>query len=83
MIREFVSGPGKQYVSGTPRVFVDATGEMFRVIWEWEYADLNALAAAVTRRNAGFADKAMQDWFAKMQPLVERGDRDLLQTVDL
>jgi len=83
LIREFVNGVGKPYTKGTPRVFVDATGAMFRVIWDWEYADLNELATIVAARNAAFSQPAVQAWFAKMQPLVERGERELLQTVAL
>ena len=32
VLREFANGVGKPYINSAPRIFVDATGEMFRVI---------------------------------------------------
>jgi hypothetical protein len=83
VIREFVNGVGQSMVTGPTRVLVDGTGTMFRVIWEMEYPDMKALAQAEAKQRKSYGQKKMQDWFAQMQPLVERGERELLQTVDL
>ena len=66
-----------------PRLLTDATGAMFRVILETEHDDMQALARAGLDNAANFATQEFQDWFARMQPLVERGERELLQVVDL
>lgn len=45
--------------------------------------DLAALARRQNSEQAGYGSQEFQDWFAKMQPLVERGERELLQVVAL
>lgn len=61
------------------RILTDYTGTMFRMIIETEYPDVATWAR--------LDEKAMQApgfgaWFARMQPLVERGERELLRVVD-
>lgn len=83
VIREFTNGIGQSLIAGPTRLLVDSTGTMFRVIWETEHPDMKGLAQAEAKQRKTFGQKKFQEWFAKMQPLVERGERELLQTVDL
>lgn len=69
---------------GAPgRMATDRTGRMFRITWDIEHADLAAWAAATATERAIFATQEFGNWFAKMEPLVESGERELLETVDL
>lgn len=65
------------------RILTDVTGTMFRIILEVEHANIADFAAYETKTPAEYGSAEFQSWFAKMQPLVERGDRELLQTVDM
>jgi hypothetical protein len=56
---------------------------MFTVIMDTEYTDMQAVAAADAENQQMYGDPEFQSWFAKMVPLVERGERQLLETVDL
>ncbi len=65
------------------RVCTDQTGPMFTIIWDTEHRDLMSYADFETKSQSVFAREDWQAWFAKMQPLVERGERQLLSVVDL
>ncbi|HKS90812.1 MAG TPA: hypothetical protein VJQ83_02700 [Tepidiformaceae bacterium] len=81
-IREFQRLFGAQV--GVPsRVVTDRTGKMFTVAWDMEYADLQAWAAAMTTERAMFGTPEFAKWFASMEPLIESGDRQLLDVVEL
>lgn len=63
---------------GPARVYTDATGQMFTVQVEAEYADWNAYAAAMTAEQKMYAEADFQEWFRKMTAVTERGERQLL-----
>ncbi|MCC7365199.1 MAG: hypothetical protein IT303_12595 [Dehalococcoidia bacterium] len=64
------------------RILTDVTGPMFRVILEVEHADIRGFADFESRAPAEeYGTAEFQEWFAKMLPLVDRGERELLQTV--
>ena len=83
LIREFNQTAGPRGIPTVPRVYVDRTGPMFTVIWDSEHADMAALAAAGEQEQSMYGDPEFQSWFAKMMPLVERGERQLLETIEL
>lgn len=65
------------------RVCTDQTGPMFTVVWDTEFRDIASWAEFEVRSQSIFAREDWQAWFAKMQPLVERGERQLLSVVDM
>ena len=83
LVREFNKTAGAKGLPTIARVYVDRTGPMFRVIWDSESKDLAAYAASAGAEAGMYADPEFQAWFAKMVPLVERGERQLLETVEL
>jgi hypothetical protein len=64
-------------LSSTGRIYTDATGTMFTVALEQEFADMAAYAKAFAGDTAMYADKEFQDWFAKMVAVTEKGERQL------
>jgi hypothetical protein len=69
---------------GSPgRVATDRTGRMFRIVWDIDHADLAAWAASTATEREIFGTPEFAEWFAKMEPLVESGDRELFEAVDL
>ena len=60
------------------RIYTDATGVMFTVQHESEYADLQAFAASQANEAEMFASQEFRDFFTRMVPLVEKGERQLL-----
>lgn len=83
LVREFNKIAAKTGQPTVPRVYVDRTGPMFTVIWDSEHKDINAYAAGASTESSMYGDSEFQAWFAKMMPLVERGERQLLETIDL
>lgn len=83
LIREWSKGPGQSLGMSTGRLCTDLTGTMFTLTWDTEYPDLKSLAEVEEKQRAAYATKEFQDWFARMVPLVERGERQLLNVVDL
>ncbi len=63
---------------GEQRILTDATGAMFRVIVEMTWADAGAWQAGMAR---AFSNPAFPAWFAEMEPLIERGETELLNVV--
>ncbi len=60
------------------RILTDMTGGMFRVIVEMTWKDAGAWQAAMPKV---FGNPAFPAWFAEMEPLVERGETELLNVV--
>lgn len=83
LVREFNTAMRGRGMRTAPRVYVDRTGPMFTVIWDAEHQDMNAYLAESANQEAMYGDAVFQAWFAKMIPLVERGERQILQTIDL
>jgi hypothetical protein len=83
LMREWQGSFAKQLGLGQSRLFTDLTGTMFTVIAEQEYRDLKELADLQAKQEAMYATPQFQQWFAKMQPLVERGDRQLLSLIEV
>ena len=83
LVREFNKIAGAKGLPTVPRVYVDRTGPMFTVIWDSEHKDINAYAADASTESSMYGDPDFQAWFATMTPLVERGERQLLETIDL
>jgi hypothetical protein len=82
VIRDFRRQFGEQ-VGGPMRVATDRTGPMFTITWDMEFPDLNAWVAANASEREMFGTPEFGRWFAKMEPLVERGSRELLETVEI
>lgn len=59
------------------RIYTDATGPMFTVQVESEFADWSAYAAFMAKSPEMFGDPAWQQWFARMTEATEAGDRQL------
>ena len=83
LLREFNTTAAAKGLPRIPRAYVDRTGPMFTVIWDSESADLAAYATDSANQAAMYSDPDFQAWFAKMMPLVERGERQLLETIEL
>ncbi len=83
LVREFNKTATAQGLPAISKVYVDRTGPMFSVSWDEEHNDMNALAQMDGRAGEMFSNPEFQAWFAKMTPLVERGERQLLQTIEL
>ena len=83
LIRTFAKEFAPRAGIPVPKVYTDLTGTMFQVIWDQEYRDAADHAEGAKKREAMFSDPAWQQWFAKMEPLVESGDRRLLNVVPL
>ena len=60
------------------RLYTDATGTMFTVQLETEFADWPAYAAAMVAERESYADPRFQQLFSRMQALTERGERQVL-----
>lgn len=83
LVREFNKTAAAKGLPTIARVYVDRTGPMFTVIWDTESKDLVAYATDAANEGAMYGDPDFQAWFAKMMPLVERGERQLLETIEL
>lgn len=83
LLREFNATAASKGLPPIARVYVDRTGPMFTVIWDSESADLAAYATDSANQAAMYGDPDFQAWFAKMTPLVERGERQILETIEL
>ena len=83
LVREFNATAKAKGLPPIARVYVDRTGPMFTAVWDSEHKDLAAYAAASGAENAMYSDPEFQAWFARMIPLVERGERQLLEAINL
>ncbi len=83
VIRGFIREFGAEVGMTSPRVYTDVTGPMFQIMWEQEFPDLTAFTEMTKAEAAMFGDTRFQQWFAKMQPLVEKGERQLLNVVEI
>ncbi len=83
VIREFARLYASEFKGANLRLYTDQTGKMFTITWDTEHRDLRAFAEFEERSQALFARADWQGWFAKMQPLVEDGERQLLNSIDL
>lgn len=63
------------------RTYTDATGPMFTVQVEQDFADMASYMMASQAMQADYAAPWFQDRFARMMPLVERGERQVFNTV--
>lgn len=55
------------------RILTDASGTFFTVVTETEFQNMSDWEQ---RRTDIFAQPGFNDWFARMQPLVESGQRE-------
>jgi hypothetical protein len=62
------------------RIYTDATGPMFTVQVEQDFADLASYTKANEATQAQYSAPWFQDWFARMTTMVERGERQLFTT---
>ena len=62
------------------RSYTDFTGTFFTCAFEFDYADLNAWAAASQRDIADYGTSDFQEWFAKMVACTETGERQLFNS---
>ncbi len=60
------------------RLYTDHTGSMFTVAVEQEFADLDDYVRRSRQATAAFATPEFVSWFARMEKLVDRGNRQLL-----
>lgn len=82
VLREFVRTFGSEF-NRPMRVATDRTGPMFTVVWDMEYESLDAWAAGMNQERAVFGRPDFGAWFAKMEPLIDSGKRELFETVDI
>ena len=68
-------GPKMGFVS--PRILTDHTGSMFTVIVEQEFKDLDDYSRRDKEAKVAFATPEFANWFARMEQVVERGERQL------
>jgi hypothetical protein len=83
LLREEARTFGPRIGLTTARVYTDATGSMFTVAIEQEFADLDAYARFAKQAADAWSSPEFGAWFARMEPLVERGDRQLLNVETL
>ena len=83
VVRDFARQYASEINSNGLRLCTDQTGKMFTLVWDTEHPDLKSYADFEEKTQALFSRADWQAWFAKMQPLVESGERQLLNVVDL
>jgi hypothetical protein len=76
-MREQAAGAGAQ------RIYTDATGPMFTVQFETEFATWDDYARFNVSDNETFSTREFQAWFARMMTMVDRGDRQILNVETL
>jgi hypothetical protein len=77
LLTEFDRKMAAQMGASATRIYTDATGTMFTVQHESDYADLQAYAASQSQEADMYASADFRDFFARMVPLVEKGERQL------
>jgi quinol monooxygenase YgiN len=77
LFREWFKKMAKQAGMTSARLYTDATGPMFTVVAESDFADMAAYAAFFAQDQSMYADPEFQGWFAKMAEATESGDRQL------
>lgn len=60
------------------RIYTDATGPMFTVVVESDFADMSAQAAFEAKSREMYGQADFQEWFGRMMQVTERGERQLL-----
>ena len=78
LFKEFYAKMAAQTGMSGARIYTDATGPMFSVVLESDYADLGAYAKSSANDQAMFADPDFQRWFGRMQEITEGGEKQLL-----
>jgi hypothetical protein len=59
------------------RLYADATGPMFTMVAESDFADMAAYAAFFSQDQSMYADPEFQAWFARTVEVTESGERQL------
>lgn len=77
LFEEWIAGPGAMIGVTKGRIYTDATGPMFTIQVETEFADLNAYAAYQSKSAEMYATSDFADWFGRMQAVTEKGERQL------
>ncbi len=78
LLKEMFAKMGDQGGIAGARIYTDATGPMFSIVNEMDFADMAAYAAFFTADQTMYSDPEFQAWFARMQELTETGERQLL-----
>jgi len=81
LFREFNRTHAKKHGLSTAKIYTDFTGEMFTVIVDTAFKDLADMAAEQAKNEALYGDPAFQKWFARMEPLIRSGSRQLISSV--
>ncbi len=68
----------EQLGGGAMRIYTDATGPMFTISFESEFADWAAYAKFMASDQEQYSDPAFQDWFSRMMACTESGERQIL-----
>ncbi len=77
LFKEWYAKMGQQAGMSGARVYTDATGPMFTVVLESDFADFAGYAAFFAQDAAMYSDPDFQRWFERMQAITETGDRQL------
>jgi hypothetical protein len=83
LFREFFARQGAQSGMIGARLYTDATGPMFTVVAEADFADMAAYAAFFAQDASMYADPEFQAWFGRMEAATEVGDRQLFNSEKL
>lgn len=78
LFKQFLAANPQMTASGASRLYTDATGPMFTVQVEQEFAGWNEYAGFMTQENAMYATPEFQQWFADMTACTESGERQIL-----
>ena len=77
LFREWYAKMAKQAGLAGARLYTDATGPMFSIVFESDFADMAAWATFFSQDQSMYSDAEFQAWFAKMSSVTESGDRQL------
>jgi len=78
LFREWAKGIGRELGLTGARLYTDVTGTMFTVSVEQEFPDMQAYTRFTEEARKRYGSPEFASWFARMQPLAERGERQLL-----
>ncbi len=59
------------------RIYTDATGPMFTVAVETDFADMAAYGAYTAKAGQVYGEPRFADWFGRMQQVTEHGERQI------
>lgn len=77
LFREWFKKMAPQAGMTGARLYTDATGQMFTLVGESDFADMAAYARFFSQDQSMYADPEFQGWFARVVEVTESGERQL------